>query len=141
MKLKYNKDPEVRRAIANCFSYRIPKYPKYLNIKLDKNDIYSITNNLPGSFCKYNGKIAPVIEMNNKQIEDLLNEEEEDDEMKNEQNLQNLNEEEYLEVNTRDFLAALQRMLSMNYDHLNPQLAHNKENNYNSLDNLNLNHN
>ena len=118
--------------------YRIPKNPKYLKMKLDKNDTYSNTNNLPGSFCKYNGKIAPVIEMNNKQIEDLLDEEEEDDEIKNERNMQNLNEDEFLEVNTRDFLAALQRMLSMNYEHSNPQLVHNRENNYNTLDNLNI---
>ncbi len=136
--IKTNKDFEVRRAIANAFSYRIPKNPKYLKMKLDKNDTYSNTNNLPGSFCKYNGKIAPVIEMNNKQIEDLLDEEEEDDEIKNERNLQNLNEDEFLEVNTRDFLAALQRMLSMNYEHSNPQLVHNRENNYNTLDNLNI---
>ena len=107
-------------------------------MKLDKNDTYSNTNNLPGSFCKYNGKIAPVIEMNNKQIEDLLDEEEEDDEIKNERNLQNLNEDEFLEVNTRDFLAALQRMLSMNYEHSNPQLVHNRENNYNTLDNIQI---
>ena len=136
--IKYNKDPEVRSSIANCFSYRIPKYPKYLNIKLDKNDIYSITKNLPGSFYKYYGKISPVIEMNNKQIEDLLEEEEEENEIKDTEN-KNTNEEEYLEVNTRDFLASLQRMLSLEYDHLNPQLTHDKENNFNSLDNLNLN--
>ena len=137
--IKYNKDPDVRSSIANCFSYRIPKYPKYLNIKLDKNDIYSITKNLPGSFYKYYGKISPVIEMNNKQIEDLLEEEEEENEIKDIEN-KNLNEEEFLEINTRDFLASLQRMLSLNYDHLNPQLTYDKENNYNSLDNLNLNH-
>ncbi len=34
--IKYNKDPKFRKAIANCFSYRIPKSPKYLDIKLDK---------------------------------------------------------------------------------------------------------
>ena len=136
--IKSNKDFEVRRAIANSFSYRIPKNPKYLKMKLDKNDTYANSNNLPGSFCKYHGKISPVIEMNTKQIEDLLEEEEEDDEIKTEENLQNQNEDEYLEVNTRDFLAALQRMLSMNYDHENPQLVHNRENNYNTLDNLNI---
>ena len=134
--IKYNKDPEVRKAIANCFSYRIPKNPKYLDIKLDKNDIYSITKNLPGSFYKYHGKICPVIEMNNKQIEELLNEEEEGNELNSENKVSS--EEEYLEVNTRDFLAALQRMLSMNYDYSFPQLVHNRENNYNSLDKLNL---
>ena len=99
--IKYNKDPEVRKAIANCFSYRIPKNPKYLDIKLDKNDIYSITKNLPGSFYKYHGKICPVIEMNNKQIEELLNEEEEGNELNSENKVSS--EEEYLEVNTRDF--------------------------------------
>ena len=43
---------------------------------------------------------------------------------------------EYLEINTRDFLAALQRMLVMNYDHSNPRLVHNG--NPNTIDNINF---
>ena len=56
--------------------------------------------------------------MNNKQIEELLNEEEEGNELNSENKVSS--EEEYLEVNTRDFLTALQRMLSMNYDYSFP---------------------
>ena len=141
--LKNNKNFEVRRAIANALSYRIPKNPNYLEIRLDKNDTNSVCNNLPGSFCKYFGNISPVIEMNNKDIDKLLEQEElneDNDDFKtninNNNNTQyaNNNTEEYLEVNTRDFLAALQRMLSMNYEHEKPQIVYDKENNFNLID-------
>ena len=74
--LKNNKNFEVRRAIANALSYRILKNPNYLEIRLDKNDTNSVCNNLPGSFCKYIGNISPIIEMNNKDIDQLLEQEE-----------------------------------------------------------------
>ena len=143
--LKNNKNFEVRRAIANALSYRIPKNPNYLEIRLDKNDTNSVCNNLPGSFCKYYGNISPVIEMNNKDIDKLLEQEElneDNDDLKthnnNNNNTQYINNitDEYLEVNTRDFLAALQRMLSMNYEHEKPQIVYDKENNFNLIDNV-----
>ena len=142
--LKNNKNFEVRRAIANALSYRIPKNPNYLEIRLDKNDTNSVCNNLPGSFCKYYGNISPVIEMNNKDIDKLLEQEElneDNDDLKthnNNNNTQYINNitDEYLEVNTRDFLAALQRMLSMNYEHEKPQIVYDKDNNFNLIDNV-----
>ena len=142
--LKNNKNFEVRRAIANALSYRIPKNPNYLEIRLDKNDTNSVCNNLPGSFCKYYGNISPVIEMNNKDIDKLLEQEElneDNDDLKTHNNNNNTqyinnNTDEYLEVNTRDFLAALQRMLSMNYEHEKPQIVYDKENNFNLIDNV-----
>jgi hypothetical protein len=97
--LKNNKDFSVRVAIASVLSYRLPKNPKYLKLRLDNNDTYCLTKNLPGSFCTYYGKVNPYIF------------EKEDD------------GSDYLEVNTRDFLASLQRMLVMNYDHSNPQIV------------------
>ncbi len=129
--LKTNKDFSVRVAICSVLSYRTPKNPKYLKILLDQNDTYSICKNLPGSFCTYYGKVSPCVHENDDDKEFTMN--------------VNVNEatyeqtedqEEYLEVNTRDFLAALQRMLIMNYDHSNPQLVH--EGHHNLLENLNF---
>ena len=135
--IKTNKDFSVRSAIANAFSYRIPKNKKYLDIRLDNNDAYSISNHLPGSFCTYHGKICPFIENKNLTIEQLLeNEEYIDSPEMNTNELLNDNEEEYLEVNTRDFLAALRRMLVMNVDHSHPRLVHNGQ--ANTVDNINM---
>lgn len=135
--LKVNKDIDVRVSIANCFSYRLPKTPSYLKIRLDKNDIYSVTHNLPGSFCTYHGPVTPFIENKNYTIEQVLeNEDFIDLDEDNETETMNSNLEEYLEVNTRDFLAALQRMLIMNYDHSNPQIVH--DGNKNSIDYVDL---
>ena len=135
--IKTNKDFNVRAAIANAFSYRIPKNKKYLDIRLDNNDAYSISNHLPGSFCTYHGKICPFIENKNLTIEQLLeNDEYIDSPEMNTNEFLNENEEEYLEVNTRDFLAALRRMFAMNIDHSHPRLVHNGQ--ANTVDNLNL---
>lgn len=100
--IRNNKDFSIRVAIASVLAYRLPKRPNYLKIKLDNNDTYSLTKKLPGSFCTYYGKVSPYVYESDE--EDL---------------------KEYLEVSTRDFLAALQRMLIMNYDHSSPQIVHN----------------
>lgn len=135
--IKTNKDFAVRTAIANVFSYRLPKVQKYLDIRLDKNDTYSVAKNLPGSFCTYYGNVSPFIENKNLTIEQLLDMDDFNDQMELETNpsLQN-QQEEYLEVNTRDFLAALQRMLLVKYDHSSPRLVHNG--NSNTIDNINF---
>lgn len=136
--IKSNKSIDVRVSIANSFSYRLPKIPSYLSIRLDKNDTFSVTNNLPGSFCIYHGKVAPFIENKNYTIEQVLENEElfdlNESSLNTSSSEQNI--EEYLEVNTRDFLAALQRMLIMNYDHANPQVVH--TGNKNSIDNVDI---
>jgi HEAT repeat protein len=116
--IKNNKDFSVRVAIASVLSFRMPKYPKYLDIRLDKNDTYAITRSLPGSFCTYYGRVSPYV----LEVEEY------------EQN--NLYNKEYLEVSTRDFLASLQRMLSFNYNHSNPRIVHLGK--ANLLDELNL---
>lgn len=139
--LRTNKDFAVRAAIANSFSYRLPKYQNYLEMRLDKNDTYSISKNLPGSFCTYHGNIAPFIENKNLTIEELISASEYQEFNETENTLENIQEntstqEEYLEVNTRDFFAALQRMLFMGVDHSSPQLVHNGF--PNSLDNIDL---
>jgi HEAT repeat protein len=128
--IKTNKDFSVRVAIASVLAYRLPRYPKYLEVRLDKNDTYSITKCLPGSFCTYYGRVSPyVYEEREETFEEL--------EIGNIGEKQNKSQQnEFLEVSTRDFLASLQRMLIMNYDHTNPQLVH--QGKYNILDNLDL---
>jgi HEAT repeat protein len=98
--IKTNKDFSVRAAIASVLSYRLPKYPRYLEVRLDKNDSYAITKNLPGNFCTYYGRVSPLV----LDIED--------------------DSDEFLLVSTRDLLASLQRMIQMNWDHSKPQLVH-----------------
>ena len=105
--IKNNKDYSVRVAIASVLDYRLPKYPIYLKMKLDKNDAYSLSKNIPGKFCTYYGKVSPLVH-----------------ELNSDSGYLNESEEEFLEVSTRDFLASLQRMVAMNYDHSYPQIVH-----------------
>jgi hypothetical protein len=137
-----NNEFSVRVAICSVLAYRTLKSPTYLNVRLDKNDTFSIVKTLPGSFCTYFGKISPYvtdkIQEEKKEIKTLsndntnlgfsLNEEKEDI---------GLPYDEYLEVNSRDFLASLQRLVSINYNHQNPKLVH--KGNYNNLDDMDVN--
>jgi hypothetical protein len=99
--IKINKDFSVRAAIASVLSYRLPRYPKYLDIRLDKNDSYAITKNLPGNFCTYYGRVSPLV-----------------------LDIDASDNDDFLLVSTRDLLASLQRMIQMNWDHSKPQLVH-----------------
>jgi len=101
--LKTNSDITIRLAIASVFSYRTPKYPNYLSIKLDPNDNDYFQINSPGSFCKYIGEIDYNLDEENTLGADYSN---------------------YLEVNSRDLLSALQRMITIDYDHSNIQIVH-----------------
>ena len=96
--LKYSKDFTVRVASASVLFYRLNKEVNRLQVILDNNDYESNAKYAPGTFCKYLGKISPLVF-----------------------------EEEYetdvLEINSRDFLAALQRMLNVPLDHSNPQIC------------------
>jgi hypothetical protein len=107
------KDFKLKVAISSVLSYRIPKNPKYLDVSLERNDAYSLSKNIPGSLYRYYGKISPVF-FENDDITDV----------------------EYIEVNTRDLLAALQRMLLIKHDHSNPKLVHHGH--YNNLDDINI---
>ena len=134
----------MRVAIASVFAYRTTKNPNYLEIRLDKNDTFSIAKTLPGNFCTYYGKISPYV------YEKILSEQEQLNYINNLNNNLNINQsanlnlaeesnlayEEYLQVNTRDFLAALQRLVSINYNHQNPKIVH--KGNYNILDDLDV---
>ncbi len=115
--LKRTKDPSLKVAIIIVLSHRLPKHPEYLNLKLENNSLIPNKPSLPGSFCTYVGnnfalfpigKITPV-------------------------SMNNDSDNAYLEINSRDLIASLQRLLLVtNADHANPQIV--TSGNYNFLD-------
>jgi len=54
--LKRSNDASLKVAILIVLSHRMPKYPKYLKIKLDNNILIPNKPTIPGSFCNYYGK-------------------------------------------------------------------------------------
>ena len=147
--LKTNKNEKIRSAICSVLCYRFPKKIMPLKIKLDngyKNAISNMIINIPGNFYNYQGKVKPVLVPCTKTIDEILeNEENEYDGRKNQLNkvLNMINDtsEDWIEINQRDFLAALQRMIQIQYDHKNPQLIFEENNSFNFLDHLKLNSN
>ncbi len=109
---------------------------------MDKNDTIAIAKTLPGSFCTYYGKISPYVYEKISNEQEQLNYIDNLNKTGNLNNNMNLNDscnlayEEYLQVNTRDFLASLQRLISINYNHFNPRIVH--KGNYNHLDDLDV---
>ena len=145
--LKTNKNENIRTAICSVLCYRFPKKIIPFKIKLDSgynNDISNMNLNIPGSFYIYRGKIGPVLMPCTKNIDEILEiEENEYDGKKNSLNkiLNMINDttEDWIEINQRDFLAALQRMIQIQYDHKKPQLIFDEDNLFNFLDHLKLN--
>ena len=145
--LKKNKNEKIRSAICSVLCYRFPKKIIPLKIKLDNgynNNISNMNLNLPGSFYTYQGKICPVLVPCSKNIDEILeNEEIEYYGRKNHLNkiLNMINDtsEDWIEINQRDFLAALQRMIQIQYDHKKPQLIFDENNLFNFLDHLKIN--
>ena len=102
-----------------------------------------MNENMPGSFFNYQGKICPVLIPCTKNIDEILENEEIDYDVKKNHvnrilNMINDTSEDYLEINQRDFLAALQRMIQIKYDHRDPQLILDDNNEFNFLDHLQL---
>ena len=98
---------------------------------------------MPGSFFNYQGKICPVLVPCTKNIDEILENEEIDYDVKKNHvnkilNMINDTSDDYLEINQRDFLAALQRMIQINYDHRKPQLILDENNEFNFLDHLKI---
>ena len=145
--LRTNKNENIRSAICSVLCYRFPKKIIPFKIKLDNgynNDISSMNLNIPGSFYVYKGKVCPVLMPCTKNIDEILEiEENEYDGKKNSLNkiLNMINDtsEDWIEINQRDFLAALQRMIQIQYDHKKPQLIFDEDNLFNFLDHLKLN--
>ena len=141
--LKTNQNEEIKSAICSVLCYRFPKKIKPFKIKLDSGnkDIFSMNQNMPGSFFNYQGKICPVLVPCSKNIDEILENEEIDYDVKKNHvnailNMINDTSEDWLEINQRDFLAALQRMIQIQYDHRKPQLILNENNEFNFLDHL-----
>ena len=143
--LKTNQNEEIRSAICSVLCYRFPKKIIPFKIKLDSNDkdIFSMNQNMPGSFFNYQGKICPVLVPCTKNIDEILENEEIDYDVKKNHvnkilNMINDTSEDWLEINQRDFLAALQRMIQIQYDHRKPQLILDENNEFNFLDHLKI---
>ncbi len=103
---------KIKVAIISVLSYRLPKYPKYLSIKIESIEKRSLLNNPPGNLYKYYGNKIPS-DSENSEIEE---------------------KNEYIEINVRDLLAALQRMLMIKNDHKKPKLV--IRGNHNVIDNF-----
>ena len=104
--LKVTKDKEIKIAILSVFVYRHSVFPNYLEIKLDQSsssEISKYNSKLPGEFCTYFGKLTSI----------ALDSYEAQSNNKN---------KEYLEINTKDFLATLQRLIHMKVDHSSPKI-------------------
>ena len=143
--LKTNQNEEIKSAICSVLCYRFPKKIKPFKIKLDSanKDILSMNQNMPGSFFNYQGRICPVLVPCTKTIDEILENEEIDYDVKKNHvnkllNMINETSDDCLEINQRDFLAALQRMIQIQYDHRKPQLILNENNEFNFLDHLQL---
>lgn len=144
--LRTNKNDDIRSAICSVLCYRFPKKIIPFKIRLDNgfnNDISSMNLNIPGSFYTYQGKIGPVLLPCTKNIDEILEiDEVEYNSRKNYLNkilnMVNDSSEDWIEINQRDFLAALQRMIQIQYDYKNPQLIFDDNNLFNFLDHLKL---
>ena len=143
--LKTNLSADIKSSICSVLCYRFPKKIIPFKIKLDSGDKYkySMNENMPGSFFNYQGKICPVLIPCTKNIDEILENEEIDYDVKKNHvnrilNMINDTSEDYLEINQRDFLAALQRMIQIKYDHKDPQLILDDNNEFNFLDHLQL---
>ena len=118
-------DQSMKEIICKILGFRLPKKPTYLDIRLDKNDTDSIVKNPPGLFCKYFGQVTPVLGQNEQFFNEIENTDDSDDlNIDGKEDKTKPLIEEYLEVNTRDFLASLKRMITLNYDHSSPQIVY-----------------
>ena len=143
--LKTNQNEEIKSAICSVLCYRFPKkiIPFKIRLESGDRDLFSMNQNMPGSFFNYQGKICPVLVPCTKNIDEILENEEIDYDVKKNHvnkilNMINDTSDDWLEINQRDFLAALQRMIQIQYDHRKPQLILGENNEFNFLDHLKL---
>ena len=143
--LKTNQNEEIKSAICSVLCYRFPKkiIPFKIRLESGDRDLFSMSQNMPGSFFNYQGKICPVLVPCTKNIDEILENEEIDYDVKKNHvnkilNMINDTSDDWLEINQRDFLAALQRMIQIQYDHRKPQLILDDNNEFNFLDHLKL---
>ena len=105
--LKYHKNERVRMAAASVLSYRLPENPYKLDLELEletnqgMSHAQSKNGFTPGQVCRYVGPLTSLTLQ--------------DDDKTEQENY--FASSPYMEVNTRDFLASLHRMLSLNNDY------------------------
>lgn len=103
--LKYHKNERVRMAAASVLSYRLPANPYKLHLEMtleavDHLQMKGRSSFVPGQVCRY---VGPMVSLT------LVDEDRGGEE--------HFVERPVMEVNTRDFLASLHRMLALNNDY------------------------
>ncbi|EGR34180.1 HEAT repeat protein [Ichthyophthirius multifiliis] len=99
--LKSSPNYKIKIAITTVLSWRVQKQEKNkLKIKIVPYSVAQHYNVNPGTMCIYIGDQTPLAFID--QIENNQEQEE--------------YEEPYIEINTRDFMAALQRLMAIKYD-------------------------
>ena len=105
--LKYHKNERVRMAAASVLSYRLPENPYKLDLEVELETQQSMSHAsgrngfTPGQVCRYVGPLTSLTLQ--------------DDDRNEQENY--FASSPQMEVNTRDFLASLHRMLSLNNDY------------------------
>ena len=107
--LRYHKNEKVRIAVASVLGYRLPASPVSVDVVLDSSDIINLTAVPPGNLCTYVGRITPLA------VEYDEEEEEGGEEMTTIEG--HLGKRGGLLINTRDFLASLNRLVALNNEH------------------------
>jgi hypothetical protein len=129
-------DNSLKIAILIVLSYRLPQNPKYLKIKLQSNTgVLPNRPSLPGTFCTYytgssKGKLnlKPVV---------IENTEDNIGNADNENSNISEKSEPYLEINSRDMIASLQRFILTSTDNSNPKITLGSKN-LNILDSIEM---
>ena len=142
--LERSDNSKIREIICKVLGYRSMKKPNYLEIILDNNDVQSNSFIPIGKLWKYYGEKEPIYcenyNSNNNIEEDDLDSIEfiyNDNEINKSKDNKKLYINDFLLVNTRDFLTSLQRLMDENIIHNNIQIVNNFEK-LNILDELDI---
>ena len=134
--LETNNNFNTREEICKVLGYRLLEKPNYLEIYLDRESRMN-TQNLPGKFCQYYGKISPIFGNNENSLLIQNDKNEEENNNKNndlcdlsfdycEYNDNNNNNNANNKINENSlhyFLCSLIRILDFDYNHENKQKA------------------
>lgn len=86
--MKYHPNSRVRVAVASVLKWRRPRYADVIRFVLEENEVIALAKKPLGVMCNYVGPNEPVTEMEENKCEGCV------------------------QVNPRDFLAGLQRLLN-----------------------------
>jgi len=104
---RFHKNFKVRMAAFSVLQFRNQADERKLqvDVKLDDNEVIQLNAIQPGTICRYVGPVTSIIQ----EKSDPFDEKEGPDFNELEQN-------PFIEVNSRDFLASLLRMINLNSD-------------------------